>query len=516
MQYGFVIDHGKCIGCHACTVACKAENDVPLDKFRTWVKYTESGHFPEVKRSFAVLRCNQCTSAPCVTICPVHALHKREDGIVDIDPQRCIGCKSCMQACPYDALYINDDEGVAEKCHFCAHRVEQNLAPACAVVCPTEAIIPGDFDDPASTVSKLKAQGDLSARKLEAGTGPNVWYREAAPAGLEPLEANHAGGYLWAQQRPGEQLDAQRFEQFYGEATARATYDVQHPPMWGGKLTAYLFCKSVAAGIWLAAGAALPPMGSLGGPPLAWLAGLSLLFLTLTTGLLVFDLKRPERFLYILRYPNWSSWLVRGSYILMLHGLLSTAWLGIGLLGPPAAGEALLPAVAWTLWAATMLCSIAAAAYTAWLFAQARGRALWMQQGFALVLVVHALLAGAALLFPLSFWSGGTVQSQQAWLLVGSIVASWFLHRTAKMRAPRGREQEYRRALRLIEDGPYRSRHQLAVVFFGLLIPAAAVVVVSRMPGMEPLTWLAAVGVWVGLWFDQDNTIRAGQALPIS
>ena len=113
MQLGFVIDHSRCIGCHACTVACKSENDVPLGSFRTWVKYTEQGEFPSVKRNFAVLRCNQCSDAPCKTICPTGALSKREDGIVDVDPKACIGCKSCMHACPYDALYINEDSAPA-------------------------------------------------------------------------------------------------------------------------------------------------------------------------------------------------------------------------------------------------------------------------------------------------------------------------------------------------------------------------------------------------------------------
>jgi ferredoxin len=94
MQYGFLIDHRRCIGCHACTVACKAENDVPVGDFRTWVKYQEKGVFPAIKRHFAVLRCNHCTSAPCVTICPVNALEKRKDGIVDLDRDACIGCRA--------------------------------------------------------------------------------------------------------------------------------------------------------------------------------------------------------------------------------------------------------------------------------------------------------------------------------------------------------------------------------------------------------------------------------------
>ena len=85
MQYGFVIDHRKCIGCHACTVACKSENEVPVGDFRTWVKYVDKGTFPEVKRHFTVLRCNHCDAAPCVEICPTVALHKRPDAIVDLD-----------------------------------------------------------------------------------------------------------------------------------------------------------------------------------------------------------------------------------------------------------------------------------------------------------------------------------------------------------------------------------------------------------------------------------------------
>ena len=109
MRYGFVIDQRKCIGCHACTVACKEENRVPLGAFRTWVKYIERGAFPDTRRYFSVLRCNHCDAAPCVTICPTVALYRRDDGIVDFDGDRCIGCKSCMQACPYDALYIDPE-----------------------------------------------------------------------------------------------------------------------------------------------------------------------------------------------------------------------------------------------------------------------------------------------------------------------------------------------------------------------------------------------------------------------
>ena len=100
---------------------------VPLGVNRTWVKYVEKGTFPDTRRVFQVTRCNHCEKAPCVTICPVTAMYHRKDGIVDFSSERCIGCKACMQACPYDAIYIDPDQGTAAKCHFCAHRTEIGL-----------------------------------------------------------------------------------------------------------------------------------------------------------------------------------------------------------------------------------------------------------------------------------------------------------------------------------------------------------------------------------------------------
>lgn len=147
MNYGFVIDNRKCIGCHACTVACKSEHSVPLGVNSTWVKYVEKGLFPDTRRTFTVQRCNHCADAPCVEICPVTVLFVRADGIVDFDNARCVGCKSCMQAHPYDALYIDPATHTAAKCNYCAHRVERGIEPACVVVCPEHAIISGDMDD---------------------------------------------------------------------------------------------------------------------------------------------------------------------------------------------------------------------------------------------------------------------------------------------------------------------------------------------------------------------------------
>jgi len=509
VQLGFVIDHSRCIGCHACTVACKSENDVPVGSFRTWVKYTEAGAFPDVRRSFAVLRCNQCSDAPCVTICPVTALAKRPDGIVDLDQSVCIGCKGCMQACPYDALYINDAEGTAEKCHFCAHRTELGLAPACAVVCPTEAIVPGDFDDPRSAVSRLKAGGDLTARKPEAGTRPNVWYRDVDAGGVEPLSTNGAGGYLWSDRAPGPQLDAETFRALEEQARARTVYDVPHAPVWGGKVSAYLLTKSIAAGVLLAAILAGPLVGGgLAGATAAWTAALALLFLAATAGLLIGDLKRPDRFLSILLRPNWSSWIAKGTLVLTGYGVAAAAWLAVGALG-----VALPAAVEVPLLAASGVLAVLTASYTAWLFRQAAGRVLWMKRYFALHLAAQAVLAGCAtllLLQPLAGLDGLSPGALRAGL-VGALLVHVALLASEHACAPRGREREFARAARLVSHGPFARRHWWLGVAGGVALPLALL-------GL-PFAWAGAAAgalALAGLFVEEDILVRAGQSLPIS
>ncbi|MEC7584795.1 MAG: 4Fe-4S dicluster domain-containing protein [Planctomycetota bacterium] len=393
MQYGFVIDQRRCIGCHACTVACKSENDVPVGDFRTWVKYSEVGNFPQVKRHFAVLRCNQCSNAPCVTICPVTALHKRDDGIVDLDRDVCIGCKACMQACPYDALYLNEDSGSAEKCHFCAHRTEQGLAPACAVVCPEEAIIPGDFHDPNSKVSQLIREVDgAQVRRPEQGTRPNVWYLGAHSATIEPGTAAEPESWLWSDRRlPPPQFDPEDAERFQAPDT-RVVLNSDHSIHWKWKVSAYLVTKGVAAGaaMW-APFAAFMPGGAFAQNYLPEL--LALIFTTLTTVLLVADLKRPTKFLSLVLRPNTKSWLVKGAWVLMAFSGLTTAVLLARFLE----FDELANGLRWT----NLVPASLAAAYTAFLFAQCEGRDLWQRTNVLLPhLLVQALAVGAITLLP--------------------------------------------------------------------------------------------------------------------
>jgi len=203
MKFGFVLDNRKCIGCHACTVACKSEHDVPVGVNRTFVKQTEKGEFPNTKRLFSVTRCNHCTDAPCVEICPVECLHIRPDGIVDFNSDRCIGCKSCMQACPYDALYIDPDTKTAAKCNYCSPRIDIGLEPACVNVCPEHAIISGDMDNPNSEISQLLAGENVMVRKPEKGTSPNVFYINADEVSLTPNATERSSDYMWNSQVNG-------------------------------------------------------------------------------------------------------------------------------------------------------------------------------------------------------------------------------------------------------------------------------------------------------------------------
>lgn len=193
-RYAMVIDLRRCIGCHSCSVACKSENAVPLSVWRTWVKVIEKGKYPNVSISFLPSLCNNCENPICVTVCPVNASYKREDGIVMIDPHRCIGCKYCMAVCPYDVRYVNPLKKYVQKCFWCNHRVEAGLEPACVETCVGGARYFGDINDPKSEVSRLLAKNPVQVLKPELGTDPQVYYigadTRAIEASLDP-ELSH-------------------------------------------------------------------------------------------------------------------------------------------------------------------------------------------------------------------------------------------------------------------------------------------------------------------------------------
>jgi len=199
MKLGFLVDLDLCMGCKGCEVACKVENKVPLHSWRLRVKYVDVGTYPETKRTFTPLRCNHCEDAPCERICPVSALHYLENGIVNIDKDRCIGCAGCMMACPYGAIYMDPVTNTADKCTFCAHRVASEMMPACVVACPVEANIFGDLEDDTSHISTYIMQhqkgSGVRVRKPEKNTHPKHFYVGSGEVHLNPLASKREEGY---------------------------------------------------------------------------------------------------------------------------------------------------------------------------------------------------------------------------------------------------------------------------------------------------------------------------------
>ena len=198
--YGMTVDVDKCIGCARCMDACKTENDVPREPFyfRTWVeRYTitrdgeveirsigtltnpasEAVAEKEILRSFFVPKlCNQCAHPPCVQVCPVGATFQTEDGVVLVDDERCIGCRYCIQACPYGARYLHPEKNVADKCTFCYHRISKGLLPACVEVCPTQTRVFGDTRSQASPLTRTRHMSKIHVLKPGLNTEPKVYY----------------------------------------------------------------------------------------------------------------------------------------------------------------------------------------------------------------------------------------------------------------------------------------------------------------------------------------------------
>ncbi|WP_225336613.1 4Fe-4S dicluster domain-containing protein [Halomicrobium urmianum] len=206
-RWGMVIDLQKCVGCDSCSVACKAENRTPPGVSYNVVMEEEHGEFPDVTRTNVPRPCMQCENPPCVQVCPVSATYKMDNGVVNIDYDRCIGCRYCMIACPYGARYFDfgenyDDEvdgagevtspeygvdrgpredgaspvGNVRKCSFCTHRLERGEEPACVETCVGDARNMGDLDDPDSEVSEMADSSRAFQLKEDEGTDPNVYY----------------------------------------------------------------------------------------------------------------------------------------------------------------------------------------------------------------------------------------------------------------------------------------------------------------------------------------------------
>ena len=538
MKYGFIIDNRKCIGCHACTTACKSEHDVPIGVNRTYVKQVEKGVFPNTRRIFSVMRCNHCTDAPFVSICTVQALFTSDDGIVDFDNNRCIGCKSCMQACPYDALYIDPDNNTAAKCNYCAHRVEVGRAPACVEVCPEHAIIAGDMDNPHTEIATLLAREQVMVRKPEKGTGPNLFYIDGDHKSLDPDSTDRSGPGLWNSQARGVGHYAKAAEKMLNtnddinllqmsidnelqaayqkkesenpnyidvlNGTARRVYDTPDKGiLWGWEVSAYVVTKAIAAGAFMIPFLAIVLGYEVSGTTKLIATGISLAFLGLTGLFLVMDLDRPDRFLNVLLRPQWDSWLVKGGYTITVFGLLMTIWGVMTFFEIPLPEQFLL--------VVTAIFSVILAIYTAFLFAQAKGRDFWQSPSLPLHMFVHSILAGGAVFAILSLFTD--LQSMESLirntLWIGIVVNLLTLVFELTISHP---TKAAKTTVEMITKGNYSKLFWTGSVVIGNIIPLVLLLTTAS----TMLMVISGVLILIGMYLTEKIWVEAPQRIPLA
>lgn len=532
-NFGFVINNRTCIGCHACSTACKSENEVPLGVYRTWVKYTEVGRYPDVRRHFQVTRCNHCANPPCARICPVTAMYQRDDGIVEFDPDVCIGCKACLQACPYDAIHIDPDTGTAAKCHYCSHRTDIGLEPACVVVCPEHAILAGDLDDPSSEISRVLAKENVSVRKPEQGTAPKLFYIEGNDVSLHPTATAKPSTFMWADvtehetanghhadpgggtadsgvaiRTPGaqgapEQGPIQLSDRRVAEHMVQVGYNAQHKVPWHWPVPAYLVTKGIGAGVAIVfallyfAGLITDDRNTMIGT-----AGIALLFTGITTALLVVDLERPERFLRILLRPQWKSWLTKGAFILVGYTIVVTAWLGLEVVGVTGFRKPLIAAAA--------VLGVGTAVYTAFLFGQAEGRDLWQSTLFPFHLLLQASFLGAAGLFVVGA-ALGLDTTLFVRIFAAGLALDLFVTLLGEFGMPHASESAAH-AAHAMTHGKYKTHFWWGAIVLGHLAPLGVLVASTTTVAVAA----AAVMAVIGLYAYEHAFVMAPQEVPNS
>jgi ferredoxin/formate-dependent nitrite reductase membrane component NrfD len=431
-------------------------------------------------------------------------MFKRADGIVDFDKSICIGCKACMAACPYDAIFINPEDHSAEKCNFCAQRIDVGLEPACVVVCPVEAILVGDLNDPGSRAAQLVQREAVTVRRPEKETQPKLFYKGAHQATLDPIAARRPGGgiFMWSEQQEGPGYVTSGNPQFNNSsAAALLSYDVAHSIPWDWRVSLYTWTKGIASGVYLVA-ALLVLLGVIGVNDPIWLWAAPVIsgaFLAITGGLLLWDLEHPERFYLIFTKPQWRSWLVKGAFIiagyslvLLLHFVAS--W----------AGSTSLQS--WLLIPGIPL-AVLTAVYTAYLFAQAKARDMWQNPLLPPHLFVQALLLGSAVLL-LGFRAGVFLIALLAITSFIHVLMVWgevsLTHPTAHARL----------AIHEMVHGRYRSDFGIGIILslLGALLPLLALLnIVSLSIGAS-----GAPLALIGLMLFENAYVQAGQSVPLA
>jgi formate-dependent nitrite reductase membrane component NrfD len=397
------------------------------------------------------------------------------------------------------------------------------LQPSCQIVCPTQAIVSGDLDDPTSHIAYLTARQPVRARKPEKGTRPQLSYIDADESSLTPTATIQPLGFgMWSQMvnpvitdvslplLPGMAIDpaAANLLHDLSAQAGRTVYNVGHAIPWGTKVSLYIWTKSIAAGAFLLSaigvGTGLVPDN----PLLTWGSLLlALIFLGITNVLLILDLKRPERFYTILLRPQWRSWLTIGAYILVVYAAL----LGLSCLAALFGATSLRHFLLWPGGLGAMLAAI----YTGFLFGQAKGRDLWLSPALPVHLLVQALLAGASILaiagvlIPSNAATHGLLHDMLLW----GLLVNAFIVLVGELWMPHG-TQDATHAARLILRGAYSQLFWGVVIGAGHLLP---VVLLALIPGTPiGVTCLAGLCALAGLLVFEHIWLMAGQSVPLS
>ncbi len=461
-RWGMVVDLNRCVGCQTCTIACKHANDTPPGVQWRRVLDVEQGEYPDVERLFLVVGCQHCANPPCVPVCPTGATRQREDGLVTMDYDTCIGCGYCAVSCPYQARTIvheargyygaptrqeiqtghADRINVANKCTFCIERIDEagergltpgvdlEVTPACAAACISQAIRFGDFADPASTVSELVRDNASFQMHVELGTDPQVRYLYEVPGTTPGREAGSAEPDDAENPLAGPRQTLWDF---------RAAMNFTMGGMGSGlAVMAYVFY--LAGGV---AGSAL--LALYGAAAAAMAIGLFFVFL---------EIGRKARFLYALKRPQ-SSWMTRETYFV---GLFYAA-LAADLLWPHAALHLVVFAAA-----AGFLLSQALILHAA------KGIPAWRAPSIPWMLVATGLFEGAGLLALAAVWFpnhiGGWSDVAVAGLALALINAGLW-HGYRKTARARGIGPPARRALGAITPVLHAAGHALPALLFG-------------------------------------------------
>jgi len=508
VKWAKIIDQRKCIGCHACTIACKSEHDVPIGVTRTFVKQLQIGTYPSVQRHFQVTRCNQCENAPCVTACPTGAMFKREDGIVDFNRDTCIGCKACIAACPYDAIYIDPDTHSAEKCNFCSHRIDVGLLPACVVVCPTQAILVGDINDPKSQISDILLNEKTEVRRPEKNTNPKLFYLGLDKEILKPslFEESNIRGYMASNARKGYNTSNSEVhlarDPKQSSAAAIIEYRSQSKPMWDWPISGYTWAKSLSTGTFIVAALSIL-MGKLDGS-LRWdlyTGVISTIFLFITGFFLMLDLSHPERFYLIFIKPQWNSWITRGSFLIMFFGISLMLFMIFRVLD--------YPVMTLILRFITVILGLLTSIYTAFLFGQAKGRDLWQNRLLPIHFLVEPIIAGCAILVLLG-WVIPIDSSEINWLrwvFIGSSVVNLTLILMDLVISQK--TDSAHNAIRYLIYGKW-AKYYWGSIIFSLI----SIVLIIISSGLSVLLLGASIISLIGLFAYWHAFVGAGQSMP--